>query len=239
MTNEEMRTAVLAECERLCPHSNDERIGLSSLDTHYILPIEDGWWLIRVGATKCTIGPDCDLDAMNWLCAYRLLGLESKAKDAEIDGLLGMVKREQEIADEYLGRLKVEREKIAWLRAGIGAVLKLRGSAFSFEKTYGFSMLSYLLTGEEYKDQCKRLVEDELENGGFDLEAYKAQFPLDWRELLPNCDPYSKGYEAVRQKTEDQIREMARVTGLTFEECAMQIAKVIKPFSSPNPSDKN
>lgn len=84
---EEMRTAVLDGCERLCPHSNDERIGLSSLDTHYILPIEDGWWLIRVGATKCTIGPDCDLDAMNWLCAYRLLGLESKAKDAEIERL--------------------------------------------------------------------------------------------------------------------------------------------------------
>ena len=167
MNKEEIKAIVLAECQRLCPEYTEQY--LSKFDLGLIGKFRDrggDHWTLNTstGAVLCCIYEHQNDQA--FLTAYRFLGLEVRAKDAEIDGLLGMVKREQEIADEYLGRLKVEREKIAWLRAGIGAVLKLRGSAFSFEKTYGFSMLSYLLTGEEYKDQCKRLVEDELENGG-------------------------------------------------------------------------
>lgn len=84
MTKEEIKAAVLAEFRQVClrpmyfyPVDNDTRLIFNGTQYEIYIGLNCLLSLSVVGENKNT----------DWLAAYRLLGLESRAKDAEIEWL--------------------------------------------------------------------------------------------------------------------------------------------------------
>lgn len=68
-------------------------------------------------------------------------------------------RKDCEARDLKIDQLNAEIKR---LRQGISLVHGLKGSMLHFDKTWGFKMLKYLLTGKERGGQCARLLEESI-----------------------------------------------------------------------------
>jgi hypothetical protein len=97
---EEMKAAVLAECERLCPNMNE--VSHQPMFTLVNRPVEQGaseytnrvWEFIHPNFTFLIYAESPFIPM-----AYRLLGLEAKAKDAEIQRMSAALGSTQQHAE--------------------------------------------------------------------------------------------------------------------------------------------
>jgi hypothetical protein len=81
LSEQEIREAVLAECGRLCPNVGSKH----HFDWGYVYCWEKHWTLNnKIGGQRLfsTKGSDYNPEHSNWLLAYRMLGLESRALES-------------------------------------------------------------------------------------------------------------------------------------------------------------
>ena len=110
-TIEEMRVAVLAECEAVCPDKLHAPIECGHLAFGYVE--DDGIrmeaWFLYVGEATAPMSLYALAGEQVWLAAYRLLGLSERDAVAEL----------REESDKYFTELKAERAKNAALVAAL------------------------------------------------------------------------------------------------------------------------
>ena len=110
-TIEEMRVAVLAECEAVCPDKLHAPIECGHLAFGYVE--DDGIrmeaWFLYVGEATAPMSLYALAGEQVWLAAYRLLGLSERDAVAEL----------REESDKYFTELKAERARNAALVAAL------------------------------------------------------------------------------------------------------------------------
>ena len=196
-TIEYMRTAVLAECEAVCPSRLYAPIECGHLAFGYVE--DDGVqmeaWFLYVGAATAPMSLYALAGEQVWLAAYYLLGLDKRdaleahtRKEAEFEARMNLMDAKQE---KYMDLYRTEKEKSKRWESRAWKILQIvrRPSHRSRPKT-----AAVLRTLREVSEKNERLVEmldeikyeDEVNGKGWEnnhnssysrlcrvLEAYK------------------------------------------------------------------
>lgn len=116
-TIDQMREEVLAECERLTNGIAVESHALTEINEVYIRKCpywEDCLYIVTSEAYGLKVNVDNEMEDSGWTILYRLLGLDARVKDAEIDRLRGMLEavvshaKEPAMNDELFRQFAIE-----------------------------------------------------------------------------------------------------------------------------------
>ena len=162
-TIEYMRTAVLAECEAVCPSRLYAPIECGHLAFGYVE--DDGVqmeaWFLYVGAATAPMSLYALAGEQVWLAAYYLLGLDKRdaleahtRKEAEFEARMNLMDAKQE---KYMDLYRTEKEKSKRWESRAWKILQIvrRPSHRSRPKT-----AAVLRTLREVSEKNERLVEE-------------------------------------------------------------------------------
>ena len=195
-TIEYMRTAVLAECEAVCPSRLYAPIECGHLAFGYVE--DDGVqmeaWFLYVGAATAPMSLYALAGEQVWLAAYYLLGLDKRdaleahtRKEAEFEARMNLMDAKQE---KYMDLYRTEKEKSKRWESRAWKILQIvrRPSHRSRPKT-----AAVLRTLREVSEKNERLVEELTKIARLQHASYRSEVEAMKGIALNAIEAYKEG----------------------------------------------